>query len=338
MALNTGKKITRRSWDMIPMPDMVIARVNALGIDQPEQLIFTDRRGRPIGYVEIPGVMDFEEEDDDDDAVMPVLDPVGINGVELPGVDVAGQAPQTVEIDDLDIPQPDPPLIETVEEPTVPQMEQDVPTQVAQPMQTAGLRRSTRVKIQPKLYEPTMTGSKYSYAVMQLETHGVLHPGSHMFVQDDFYQSDPDVVAHIMTQLSLKSGLKQWGDKAYAAVTSEMKQLHFRNTFRPKDWSKLSKTRRQTVLESHMFLKEKRDGSLKGRTVAGGNKQRDYISKEDASSQTVTTEAVLLSCIIDAEEGRDVTVIDIPNALSRHEWKTKGIWQSLRFVESSWIS
>jgi hypothetical protein len=63
-----------------------------------------------------------------------------------------------------------------------------------------------------------------------------------------------------------------------------------------------------------MFLKEKRDGSLKGRTVAGGNNQRDYISKEDASSPTVATEAVLLSCIIDAEEGRDVAVIDIPNA------------------------
>jgi hypothetical protein len=47
--------------------------------------------------------------------------------------------------------------------------------------------------------------------------------------------------------------------------------------------------------------------------VAGGNKQRDYISKEDASSPTIATEAILLSCIIDAEEGRDVTVIDIPN-------------------------
>jgi hypothetical protein len=92
-----------------------------------------------------------------------------------------------------------------------------------------------------------------------------------MFVQEDFYQSDPDVVAHIMTQLSLKSGLKQWGGKAYAAVTLEMKQLHFRNTFKPKHWSELSKTQCQTVLESHMFLKEKRDGSLKGRTVAGGN-------------------------------------------------------------------
>jgi hypothetical protein len=55
------------------------------------------------------------------------------------------------------------------------------------------------------------------------------------------------------------------------------------------------------VSESHMFLKEKGDGSLKGRTVARGNKQWDYISKEDASSPTVTTEALLLSCIIDAE-------------------------------------
>jgi hypothetical protein len=67
------------------------------------------------------------------------------------------------------------------------------------------------------------------------------------------------------------------------------------------------------MLESHMFLKQKRDGNIKGRTVAGGNKQRDYISKEDASSPTVTAELVLLSCIIDAEEERDVAVVDIPN-------------------------
>ena len=75
----------------------------------------------------------------------------------------------------------------------------------------------------------------------------------------------------------------------------------------------MTHTQRQTVMESQIFLKEKRDGAIKGRAVAGGNKQRDYISKEDASSPTVTTEAVLLSCIIDAEEERDVAVIDIPN-------------------------
>ena len=63
-----------------------------------------------------------------------------------------------------------------------------------------------------------------------------------------------------------------------------------------------------------MFLKEKRDGAIKGRAVDGGNKQRDYISKEDARSPTVATEAVLLSCITDTEEERDFAVIDIPNA------------------------
>jgi hypothetical protein len=50
-----------------------------------------------------------------------------------------------------------------------------------------------------------------------------------------------------------------------------------------------------------MFLKQKQDGKIKGRTVTGGNKQRDYISKEDDSSPTVGTKSVLLSCIIDTE-------------------------------------
>jgi hypothetical protein len=48
--------------------------------------------------------------------------------------------------------------------------------------------------------------------------------------------------------------------------------------------------------------------------VDGGNNQRNYISKEDASSPTVATESVLMPCIIDAKEERDVAVVDIPNA------------------------
>jgi hypothetical protein len=49
MALDTGMKIVSRSWDVIPMPDTVITRVNTLGRDQPEQLIFTDQHGCLIG-------------------------------------------------------------------------------------------------------------------------------------------------------------------------------------------------------------------------------------------------------------------------------------------------
>jgi hypothetical protein len=44
-----------------------------------------------------------------------------------------------------------------------------------------------------------------------------------------------------------------------------------------------------------MFLKQKWDGKIKGRTMVGGNTQWDYISKEDASSPAVATESVFLS-------------------------------------------
>jgi hypothetical protein len=63
-------------------------------------------------------------------------------------------------------------------------------------------------------YTPSLSGSKYSYTVTQLESQGVLNPDSHMFVQEDFYQAEPDVVAAVMTQLSLKAGFKEWGEGA----------------------------------------------------------------------------------------------------------------------------
>jgi hypothetical protein len=38
------------------------------------------------------------------------------------------------------------------------------------------------------------------------------------------------------------------------------------------------------------------------------------VTKEESSSPTVSTESVLLTSIVDAQEGREVAVIDIPNA------------------------
>jgi hypothetical protein len=207
-------------------------------------------------------------------------------------------APQD-EIDDLYIHHADPAPIEVA--PTQAEPGPETPTPLAPPTQAPELCRSTRVRSQRNhVYTPSLAGSNYSYAVMQLESQGVLNHDSHMCVQEDFYQAELDGMAAIMTQQSLKSGLKEWGEEAFTAAQSEMKQLHFRNTFNPKHWRELSQVKRQTVLESHMFLKKKWDGKIKGRTVAGGNKQWDYISKEYDSSPTVATESVLLSYIIDA--------------------------------------
>eukprot|EP00957_Ditylum_brightwellii_P192396 14647167-Ditylum_brightwellii.AAC.1 len=63
-----------------------------------------------------------------------------------------------------------------------------------------------------------------------------------------------------------------------------------------------------------MFLKEKWCGRIKGRTCADGRKQQDTIPKEDAASPTVSTEAVILTSVIDSKENQDVATTDIPGA------------------------
>ena len=73
------------------------------------------------------------------------------------------------------------------------------------------------------------------------------------------------------------------------------------------------------MVESFQFLKEKRDRTLKDRLVLGGNVQRDYISKDEASSPTAYTEAIIITCIWDAKEGRYVVSLDLPNAFCQTE-------------------
>ena len=62
-----------------------------------------------------------------------------------------------------------------------------------------------------------------------------------------------------MNQLSMKAGLKIWGNKGKQAVTKELFQLHMRDTFQPISSKTLLKTEYDKVLESHMFLKQKRE-------------------------------------------------------------------------------
>ena len=66
-------------------------------------------------------------------------------------------------------------------------------------------------------------------------------------------------------------------------------------------------------------MTEKRDGTIKARPCADGSKQREYINKEDAASSTVTTEAIVLTCIIDAKEWREVAIVDLPGAFLHAE-------------------
>jgi hypothetical protein len=197
--LNTTKVITRRSWDILPMPQSVIDRVNFIGRDQPSQSVFTDRSGNVIGnddpsydnydpimldnnspgeilpdaapdHVDITGV-------DTEDIVIPETSPG--TPVEIPGVELGGEQQQTIEINDIDISgQPEPTLVE--------------------PPRPATTRRSERQRKTTEKYAPSMSGKSYSYTQLGLT-----------LLQDTRYKHSAEVVAAVLTQLSLKAALKQ---------------------------------------------------------------------------------------------------------------------------------
>jgi hypothetical protein len=182
--------------------------------------------------------------------------------------------------------------------------------------------RKVRLRKNPEKYVPSIKGNKYTVALSQivasLKESKVAMSMAQMSVKlmSNGMHHNADMVGMVMAQLSLKAAIKKWGDKAKYAVTAEMKQLHWRNSYKPKHWHELSKRQKEkhAILESHVFVEEKRDGKLKARKVIKGNKQLDYITKEDASSPTVSAEAVMLTCIIDALERRGIAVVDIPIA------------------------
>ena len=105
-----------------------------------------------------------------------------------------------------------------------------------------------------------------------------------------------------------------FGDAGVEAVQTELQQLHDRKVLEPKIPSEMSSGDKHAALQYLMFLKQKRNGTIKGCGCADSRKQRTYMSKEDASSPTVAIESVLLSCAIDEMENRNVATIDIPGA------------------------
>ncbi len=161
--------------------------------------MFLDRAGNPIG----DGDADYEKDPADPTANLPgevipevAPDHVKITGVdaenaepikfqadltspvEIPGVDTAQQM---IEINDLDLSPPQEPA--SIE-----------PAKPDQPRRS-GQERKTMQK-----YAPSMSGKSYAYTQLGL-----------LFLQDTRYKYSSKVVEMVMTQLSLKAALKQWG-------------------------------------------------------------------------------------------------------------------------------
>jgi hypothetical protein len=69
-----------------------------------------------------------------------------------------------------------------------------------------------------------------------------------------------------------------------------------------------------------MFLKRKRDGTVKAIGCADGRPQREYITKDESSSPKVSLYALMASCLMDTIDDRKVVTCDIPGAFLQADW------------------
>ena len=66
-------------------------------------------------------------------------------------------------------------------------------------------------------------------------------------------------------------------------------------------------------MESLIFLIQNQSGKIKARTVANCSTQRAYIHHDDTASPTAANDAIIITGVIEAKQGRDVMINNVPN-------------------------
>ncbi len=331
MHLQTGKLIKRHSVKVVPMTELVIKAVEQMAAEQKMTgLKITGRNNVPILPADWIAGVDYDEDyefiEDEEYVDTPETD----DDDELNAYDTIEQE----EIDEL-LEEDDNPIVEDVpadEADEIEHTEELEPDEMeSEPEQTRSGR--TIKPIDRLTYKQTVV-RKVKFAddefIVTEQRHNLVTQVTPNPELDEEYDSWlAPVMAHFIVEVNrmtpmqaynfgqqyiLQKGLKVFGKKGSEAAGKEVKQLHDRTCFHPISIADLTPEEKRKAQEALMFLTEKRDKSIKGRMVYNGKPTREWMSREDSASPTVSLESLFLLGIIDAFEGRDVMSADIPNA------------------------
>jgi hypothetical protein len=116
-----------------------------------------------------------------------------------------------------------------------------------------------------------------------------------------------------LVHYSMNASIKKFETKGEAGVTKELTQMHDISVFHPVEVESLTYDEQKKALSLLMFLKEKRDSSIKARMCANGRKKKDGTwSKQETTLPVVAMELVFITTVIDVHKGRDVACFNIP--------------------------
>jgi len=121
-------------------------------------------------------------------------------------------------------------------------------------------------------------------------------------------------IRNTILMMTVRKGIRFYGEAAIIAIFNEYKQLKDLEVFGEIKDEDLTPEVKMNALRAINLIKKKRCGKVKGRTVANGRPQRAYVSREEATSPTVSTEALMTTLLIDAYVGRKVAIFDVPGA------------------------
>eukprot|EP00956_Cyclotella_meneghiniana_P038398 scaffold153893_cov47-Cyclotella_meneghiniana.AAC.1 len=264
--LDTGRRIIRRDWTTLPMPDVVVDQVHRLArrAKSNKTLAFTNIHNEDLDVL-YANVTSFDDIDLDDEP----------EGVETPGVDV-----ETPGVDDDDV---DAPGVDDAT-PGV-----DNETQgVDDDNRTYGnmnLRKQSRKDydvFDDEDHEITLLqfndgelqedkfnrlDAEYTFLTESLEWKiGLEEKEQANESIESRERSIKNIAAYLFVteQMNWKAGLKLFEEKGEDAIMSELHQIHDIEGFDPKHWYELTPEQRARALKYLMYLKEKRDGRIKG--------------------------------------------------------------------------
>jgi hypothetical protein len=330
-SLATGRVINRNRWTEVPMPAETITRIHLLSRRNPRGMIFSNRD-------RVPFILDDDFVDEDDDSTY-VPDDATLDdapaGVDDDDSDAGNNDDVNVNNPDPDDPEDDEYYEQVAIDMAIEEQRQaeNVPENVnydegeednnndlennEDRNENVSVASSNNNGIEDvndgdeddDTNEDDINVTMDNKYGARVSTHG-LRPRK----PRDYGHLHTTLEHTVMTQYSVKKGLKIFGEAGVEAVVSELKQLHDRAVIEPVQASTLSREDKHKALAYLMFLKKKRTGKIKGRGCADGRKQREDLTKEEVSSPTVATESVMLSCTIDAHENRDVATVDVPGA------------------------
>lgn len=334
--IRTGKRITRRQYTKIPISRRIIEAVEALAYHEGQQpitgagLLFEWGPNYPVLDEEIIDIMDDAE-------VLPENMHANMNDEIFEPVEGAHERLGNEDYysdEELDG-NPD----------QGPEQENDDdPTQEAQgaPEDTEDVDLSVHDDDDESLGDLNHNGDQPRYNLRTNRDRSYAHRFDHqMDTADDtsrsydvsLFQTSVDdwtdalqdtqhqMFCYVFHQMSVSAGIKKHGQAAIDALFREFCQFQDKKVFRPMDPTGMTRTEKKAALRAVNLIKEKRTGDIKARSCADGSKQRGLYDKADTSSPTLSTDALMLSLVVDAFEKRDVATADVAGAYLNADMK-----------------